>query len=583
VIISALCDYYRRRLECSSESGEIVLGFEKLQVPNLIVIDRDGKFVRMDSTCDDKDKKGRRYLLPAKRSRSTNITPNYLYDSAQYILGVSLKKDEKPTPKKLESFIRSVSEIATAIGDTDGGAVAAIKSFYSTGGLDTLLASDCWRNEKLIDGWTSFILSDEPVPIPCMDKVASFLGGMISDEIDNTEGPSARCLATGKMAPIERTHGKVSVCGKNINLISFQKNQGLDFHDRSQGGNAPISKEAAKAYTGAINLLAKSKSNRIHIGETDILFWAADKNMEKMEEAIYGVISGPSSDNPDTGVKNLRSVFTAACGDYTPIADIDKRFYVLGLYAANQGRAAVRFWKNGTIRDIARNILRHFDDMSISNGKNDMTGDNIAHPSFARIKNAMMTRKERESKTKVSPDALMSSIVMSIFDGTSYPLAILEKILLVIHKDKCVTRDQAAIARGFVCRNQNKEVSMGLDTTVKCVGYCTGRLFAVYERLQFEASGNRKVSSDIADRYFPSIMDAPASTIEKISKESRYHQNKLNRDKKGRAIYFQKLIGSIYNHIDGRGGIPTRRTPEITASFIVGYHHQQQDFFVKKS
>ena len=50
-----------------------------------------------------------------------------------------------------------------------------------------------------------------------------------------------------------------------------------------------------------------------------------------------------------------------------------------------------------------------------------------------------------------------------------------------------------------------------------------------------------------------------------------------------RAHNLEKVIASIVDHIDGRGGFPHILTLENQGRFAIGYYHQRQKFFEKKS
>lgn len=116
---------------------------------------------------------------------------------------------------------------------------------------------------------------------------------------------------------------------------------------------------------------------------------------------------------------------------------------------------------------------------------------------------------------------------------------------------------------------------MSLDPNNTNVAYRTGRLFATLEKIQEEA--NPEINATIRDRYYGAASSSPITVFPRLLSLKNSHLKKLN---EGRKIYFEKLIGEIVSEINS---FPTNLSLNEQANFAIGYYHQRQDFFTKKS
>ena len=116
---------------------------------------------------------------------------------------------------------------------------------------------------------------------------------------------------------------------------------------------------------------------------------------------------------------------------------------------------------------------------------------------------------------------------------------------------------------------------MSLDKTNTNQAYLCGRLFAVLEKLQQEASNN-SLNRTIKDSYFASASSKPAMVFPKIIKLAQNHLNKVN---EWQRVRFNKLIGEIINMLND--GFPETLLLKDQGRFMIGYYQQYQSFFEK--
>ena len=102
---------------------------------------------------------------------------------------------------------------------------------------------------------------------------------------------------------------------------------------------------------------------------------------------------------------------------------------------------------------------------------------------------------------------------------------------------------------------------MALDRENYRPAYLCGRLFAVLEKIQQEASGN-SLNRTIKDGYFASASARPSMVFPKLIRLSQYHLNKVKSP-----VYFNKLTGEIIDHLDG--GFPDTLFLKYTGLFTL--------------
>ena len=116
---------------------------------------------------------------------------------------------------------------------------------------------------------------------------------------------------------------------------------------------------------------------------------------------------------------------------------------------------------------------------------------------------------------------------------------------------------------------------MALDTGNNNIGYRLGRLFAVLEKTQEEASPG--INATIRDRFYGAASSMPVAVFSHLMKLKNHHIAKL--DNRGRAVNLERLISDIMAEIRD---FPAHLSLADQGRFAVGYYHQRQDFFTKK-
>ena len=561
MILKALYDYYNR---CE---GLAQKGLELKEIGYLIVIDKDGSFLRIESRMKDKKTAQAFIVLQTVKRSGKKYIPNYLWDNYEYVIGGSGE-----STKKNKTFLNMIAAFKEqAVNDSYLDAIA--KFYKNNGVIEETIKKDLLYDEMLKSNKNiSFLLQGE-FKIAAEDKaVWDLVLNQNNDDINGT------CLVTGQKRSISRLHTKIKLTKDTGPLVSFKTDRGYDSYGKEQGYNAQISEEAEFAYTTALNaMLQKDSHNKFCVGNRTFVFWASSDNKasEQTEESLFDLLGYTEEevDDPNAKIEQVRKVFTAIYSGSLKTS-LEDRFYILGL-APNSARIAVVYWSESSLREFAGKILQHFKDMEIIDTRKE------GKP-YMGIKDMLAAVTLSGKQSEATPN-LPEAIVNSIFQGTTYPFTLFSACIRRIraesgsHDKKAIRIARMAIIKAYLNRtnSNNQKIEIMLDKSNTNQGYLCGRLFAVLDKIQEDANG----ISSIRERYMNAASATPASVFATILNLSSHHMEKLTND--GKKIFFEKMKQEIMDKIPATG-FPAHLNLQDQGRFFIGYYHQRQEFFTKK-
>lgn len=595
MLIKALCDYY----DTLAESGKVLKdGYSNVKIKYVICLSKEGlineiiNYQRKDYVQVGKDKI-KEVLVPRdvvmpQRTEKPGIEANVIEHRPLYIFGLNLRdgmltaEDNTDKAKKSHlSFVKTNLEFLEGLDspvvnayrlfiqnwnpeeETENPFLISIGKDYNTAGFAFCL-----------DGEVELLLHNEIQVREKWDELRKIQENSTQDVI------LARCAISGEKAPIARIHRKIKGVYGGLavgNVLISYKNSSENSYGNEQSFNSNISEPVMKKYTEALNYLLEGKKHKRHIDDITILHWTQSSN--ELYDDLFAALCFNDTDTLDaeqTDSMLQQLMEDASEGSImseristTENLDTNVDFYILGL-KPNSSRIAVKFLYHKKFGEILTNIASHQNDMQI--------GDNPSSIPLWRIKKEIISPK---STNETIDPALLAKILESIVYARNYPSFLLATMVKRVKTDSdmVVNNVRAGVIKACINRksrtmNQKEELKVALDKENKNVAYLCGRLFAVLEKLQQDASGN-SLNRTIKDSYFASAASKPAIVFPNLLKLAQNHLNKAKR-----ATYFNILIQEIIDNLPG--GFPDILTLTEQGRFIIGYYQQYENFFVKK-
>lgn len=572
MILQKLKEYYDRKA-ADPKSGIAPFGWERKEIPYLIVLDREGNLVAVEDTQEKIGKKlrARSFMVAQSEKRASGIKAYLLWDNVEYVTGIACKDggDAGRVARQHAAFMERIRPFA------DVPAIGAVVRFLESGDMPSRLgAFDVWAEAQKTCAFVAFkfvgeggtIFDDVDVKVVVEREIAAKMEG----------GEKAIDLVSGERDAVALLHPALKgIPGANTtgaNIVSFNFAAATSF-GKEQGGNSPVGIRSAFAYTTALNtLLSKDSKQKMMVGDATAVFWAGRD--DPFETALASFFAEPSKDDPDRLVQNVATLFKSPQTGNAAFSGDSTTFYVLGL-SPNAARLSVRFWHIGTVAEMAERFRVYFDDLALVHGPKDKD-----HLSLWRL---LVSTAVQGKSENIAPN-LAGNVMRSILEGLPFPETLLQAVLMRIKAEHEVSYPRAKLIKGCLNRKwrfnnpQNeRNLTVSLDTQNLNIGYRLGRLFAVLEKIQEAA--NPGINATIKDRFYASASSAPASVFGNLMRLSNHHLSKLRKEKTGYAVNLEKLLQEV---VAGLSAFPAHLSLDDQGQFAIGYYHQRQDFFTKK-
>lgn len=394
------------------------------------------------------------------------------------------------------------------------------------------------------------------------------------------------CSILGERLPICEMHDKLKGIGSQAKLVSFGKDQtdrnAFYSYGKSLGYNCNISEKAMKQYTAALNFLLADNGHHKNFGDMVVVYFAMKQNDTAECDAFSLLFGDFASDQKETvdqeTEKDLNQVYnyakTGVLKDLSGM-DPDSIFYVAGL-TANSSRICTKFVVRNRFGVILEHVAAHQKDIRILEKQKPV--------SMYWIQKQLVSPKSKDAKV---PPPLIAGLFASILNGTRYPDALLATVIARVKTDtdetqqKKVNHIRAGLIKGCLNRKAKKEeitMSLNLDNTNQA--YLCGRLFAVLEKIQRDAS-EEELNRTIKDSYFSSACSKPATVFPKLIQLSQHHLKKIKAKEKAKyAVFYQNLCGDIIDQLEDV--FPNTFSLDEQGKFIIGYYQQNKALYAKK-
>lgn len=581
MILNALTSYYERMLN-TPDSGMPAFGTSIENISFALVLAEDGSLLGVEPLYEQDGKKmrPRKMPVPAAVTRTSGIKANFLWDKASYVFGADGDGSTDANYQRFTAFGKRLQEVARGVDDAGFRAVQLFIQSWA-----------CERTAEVIDRYqpweevcsANLVFRLDGVPGYIHDRLAVQRAWVAYGQ-RATEEPLVQCLITGERdAPLARVHTPIKgIRGGQTSggyIVSFNASAFVSYNQ----DKASVAESSAFAYTTALNsLLASYSRQKIAIGDTTYVFWAACSNPA---EALFADLFDPPSETPAASETRddqqtthklyglLKKIRDGNKGtDFLPGLEEDVQFYILGL-APNAARLSIRFWEANRLGALLQRIGKHYEQLHIVRQFEN-------EPEFPPLWRLLCQTATLGKAENISP-VLAGAMARAILTGARYPQNLLPVVLGRIRAEHNVTYFRAALLKAYLFRNTTlKEVPVSLDPNRIDRPYLLGRLFAVLEKAQEEAIPS--ASATIKDRYLAAAAATPGHVFHILLKNSANHIAKLKKDheKKGRAFHYETMTQDI---IAGFSDYPKTMKPEEQGLFMIGYYHQRKDFYTKKT
>lgn len=572
MILQALVKHY----ENLAEQGKVSrLGWCQAKVSFEINLSKDGDVIGITSRKVEEPRGKKLVWIPASLmvpemvSRSSGVSANFLCDNSKYMLGI----DAEGTNQRVIDCFQATREkhqlvLQAAQGETAHAILAYFEKWDPQKAAEHPVIREYW--EELTEGG-NLIFSVEGQEAQenkeireCWEKYRE----------QNDGEDNGICLVTGKRAEISRIHkvikGVPGAQSSGAALVSFNA-PAFESYGKEQSYNAPVGRYAEFAYTTALNYLLAQRDYTFSLGDAIIVYWA-ESGKEQYQKCFWNMCM-PTRDNQ----KKLKDIFDSLKDDtkvYLEDTEMDPKqnFYIMAL-APNAARLSVRFFYVNSFGKILQNIAEHYDRLEI-------VKPIWEEQEYLGIQDMLDETANQKSKDRKPVPNMAALVLQAILAGGRYPASLYIDTLIRI-KAECgnVSWKRAAIIKAILIKNYDcmkGEEFMGLNEDCNEAAYVLGRLFSVLEAIQKEA--NPSITTTIRDRYFNSACATPAVIFPVLIKLKNSHVKKLEREKGGAKVYYEKELTEIMGKLDA---FPKRLSLEQQGQFALGYYHQQQEKYKK--
>lgn len=572
MLIEALCNYY----DILEKAGKTLPeGYKKKWIRFIISLKEDGEIdgiIRLE--------KPKEMLFP-RGAETTSIKACVADHRPLYIFGMNMDGSELTTEDKTDKAKKSheafVKDNLRFIEKLDSPVINAFRNFLKTWDPAKQIKSQDLLNlgnDYQKSGY-AFCLSGHPDQLLQDDLLIKQKWEQINCSKDEIY---AQCAIYGQKAPIPYVHD--SILGLKGGLASGNKlvcfkNQAECSYGNTQSANSNISRTAMKKYTEALNYLLSGYNHKTELGDMTIVFWAMEpsgKEEDLFTHMLMGRKNKTDANDTDRFLKEIMddirqgTISKDRIGSLDGI-DPDMDFYIVGL-KPNKSRISVKFFNRGKYADILYNIAQFQEDTYV--------GNKYPLSVFDIMKNLFPEKGYAKESSN-----LMSKLMESVINNRPYPEKIFTETIQRLHairklraNDDDINIIDAGVLKAYLNRNYKEEIKMDLDKNDTDSAYLCGRLFAVLEKVQLDASKG-KLNTTIADSFMQSASTMPATIFPLILNLSKYHLKKAQY-----SIRYEKIIEEIMGKM--KDGFPETVDLKGQGNFYIGYYMQKDDLYKKK-
>lgn len=606
MLIKALCDYAEKQQASSSQNASVPEYYRPQKISYRIVLSPEGKLLdilpqqHLETYYDKKGKEKQKDVpdtiyLPIRTEKS-GIESNYIEHRPLYIFGLNYEKENNQgfltpddrTNKARKSHKAFVEHELAFMDGLDSEICTAYRRFLETWDPEQETENPVLRQlgaaySGSYFGFTLGIgkanLEEDPELIAKYQEIYRKAHCQTDTETDTV------CSILGERLPIARLHNKIKLSGgqpSGCQLVCMN-DDAFESYGKTQSFNSGVSDKAMKLYTDQLRNLLEDSQHHVLLNGMTVVFFAMCQNDEPQCDFFASMLGGSMDQQTEQSIQKL---LTYAKGGYTGDPEAIRRmeemnnvtFYVAG-FTPNAARICQKFIYRDRFGNLIQNLLKHQEDLRIR--------EQDTHPiPFKWINKELVSPK---SSNKDVPPPLESSIILAALQNTRYPDALLATVVRRVKTDQDdendakggkyikLNRVRAGIIKACLNRkNHKEEITMAWNEENRNPAYICGGLFAVYEKLQKDATKGT-LNRTIKDAYFSSACSRPASVFPTLAKLSQNHLHKLDEERV--RVSYGRRVGDLMNQLEGE--FPQTLSLDDQGRFIIGYYQMNQKLYTR--
>ncbi|WP_268891371.1 type I-C CRISPR-associated protein Cas8c/Csd1 [Actinokineospora pegani] len=563
-------------------------------------------------------RKGKRELVPKLQRSGIGPQPLLACDNLQNALGWTTPPSQaSPTPVKDTERARrchqAFTDLVTAWAEDHPQDLAAqaLRAFLTTGEAQLLTKPGKYAASDLV------MFRVDGTPVHRSTTAAQYWTQVA--QARKSSGGTGVCLVCGEPGtlvdtfPRQVTAGLIPAIGhdpdsrsKNrpqpsaVTLASMNK-PALGYELTPQLAHAPICGTCAEWSVAALDHLLRSRDHTRRIGDTALTWWLLDTPpgttapiellFDPDDAAIDSLLAELPPDDPITArpgprhlVKTVGTMLDSPKQGREP-GRVDTGIFCAAAVSANKTRLILRDWIDIPLPAAKAAIATWFAQHAVI----DPWTGRIERFSLHRLLLAL-GRWDPRTKTYLPlgdpgarrPLSAQRDLLAAALRTTPLPHSLAFHLVQRLRADKRIDNPRLALLRLLTTRTlkPGKTTPMALDDTSDDTAYLAGRLFAVLESLQYDAStldGKKKLNTTLTDRYLTAASTSPARVMPDLLRGAQAHLKKLHsRHRDATATAYTKLRDELCGRLN-----PMPLSLDLTqqCSWFNGYADQRNHRF----
>lgn len=446
--------------------------------------------------------------------------------------------------------------------------------------IDGECAEDCSSDW---DNWLSNFVDSLSGDKAEADRIVSAVSGRIQKSVPAQAGPVIKNVDNDIKAAFGIGRPVYVAASKYDSYSSYGFDKALGMQ---------VGEDDANLFAAGMEALLNSENNRnkdfsivyFYSGEVEnIIAESLSKGMDRDEiaEELSDEIEKLDEDNEEHNDLLSRILDAAKSGERINQSDLNQISSDLTFYMAQfrpqSGRCYMCNEVQGRYLELTENLLKWYKDTMLMNfdgrSKTAKTGciTKIYSVLVSCVSNQSLDLKKRYERVDKEFSDCKADLLQSVYSGRQINYLFYQRALRHAVNSLCV--------KGFVsnktwlkiikCYLIRKGLEIMPEMCEVNIAYACGQLFAVYEAMQYKASG--KLNQNLAQSYFSAAMKQPAAIFAQLADLGTVYLNKME---SGRSNYTMRL-GELSEKIGT--AFPKSFNEDEKGSFVLGYYQQRME------